>query len=97
MIGELTLLSNVRFIAAFCFALAYAGLEDKDQTFTWLERACDERFIRLAYLNIEEFWDPIRSDPRFAKLVRRVGIPPQARLTPSKSCGFNRTKFTPVS
>jgi hypothetical protein len=51
------------------------GLEDKDQAFNWLEKACDERFIRLAYLNIEAFWDPIRSDPRFAELVRRVGIP----------------------
>jgi serine/threonine protein kinase/tetratricopeptide (TPR) repeat protein len=75
MIEELSSLSKQRFVPAFYFALIYAGLEDKDQAFTWLDKACDERFIRLVYLNIEAFWDPIRSDPRFTQLVRRVGIP----------------------
>jgi serine/threonine protein kinase/tetratricopeptide (TPR) repeat protein len=75
MIEELSALSKQRFVPAFYFALVYAGLEDKDQAFTWLEKACEERFIRLVYLNIEEFWDPLRFDPRFAQLVRRVGIP----------------------
>jgi serine/threonine protein kinase len=75
MIEELSALSKLRFVPGFYFALVYAGLEDKDQAFRWLEKSCDERFIRVVYLNIEAFWDPIRSDPRFADLVRRVGIP----------------------
>jgi serine/threonine protein kinase len=76
MIEELNALSKLRFVPGFYFALVYAGLEDKDQAFAWLEKTCEERFIRLVYLNIEAFWDPLRSDPRFAKLLRRVGMPP---------------------
>jgi hypothetical protein len=50
-------------------------MEGKDQAFAWLEKACEERFNRLAYVNVEALWDPIRSDPRFAELLRLVGIP----------------------
>jgi hypothetical protein len=41
----------------------------------WLEKACEERFNRLAYVKVEAFWDPLRSDPRFAELLRRIGLP----------------------
>ena len=48
----------------------------EDQAFSWLEKAYEERFNRLAYLKVEALWDPLRSDPRFGDLLRRVGIPP---------------------
>ena len=73
---ELGVLANRSFVPAFFFALVYAGLEDKDQAFAWLEKACEERFNRLAYVKVEALWDPLRSDERFSDLVRRVGIPP---------------------
>jgi eukaryotic-like serine/threonine-protein kinase len=76
MLDELETLSKRSSVTGFSFALVYAGLEDKDQAFMWLEKACEERFNRLAYLKVEALWDPLRSDPRFAKLLRRVGIPP---------------------
>jgi serine/threonine protein kinase/Tfp pilus assembly protein PilF len=76
MLEELRALAKRSFVPAFSFALIYAGLEDKDQAFTWLEKACEERFNRLAYVNVEALWDPLRSDPRFAELLRRIGIPP---------------------
>jgi TolB-like protein/Tfp pilus assembly protein PilF len=75
MIDKLEASSKQSFVPAFFVALVYAGLEDKDQAFTWLEKAREERFNRLAYLKIDALWDPIRSDPRFADLLRRVGIP----------------------
>jgi TolB-like protein/Tfp pilus assembly protein PilF/predicted Ser/Thr protein kinase len=75
-LDELQAASKQSFVPAYFFALAYAGLEDKDQAFTWLERAYDERFNRLAYLRVEALWDPLRSDPRFAGVLRRIGIPP---------------------
>ena len=56
--------------------LVYAGLEDKDDVFTWLEKACEKRFNRLAYAKVEVLWDPLRSDPGFSELLRRLGIPP---------------------
>jgi len=76
MIEELKAISKPRFVPGFFYALVYAGLGDNDQAFAWLEKTCDERFVRLVYLGVEPLWDPLRSDPRFTKVVRRVGIPP---------------------
>jgi hypothetical protein len=67
----------------FFFALVYAGLEDKDQAFTWLEKGYDERYTRFAYLKLEALWDPQRSDQRFSDLVRRdhvANVRNQARM-----------------
>ena len=75
MVDKLKAASKQSFVPAFFVALVYAGLEDKDQAFTWLEKAREERFNRLAYLKRDALWDPIRSDPQFADLLRRVGIP----------------------
>ena len=75
ILEEIRAVSQQSFVTAFFFALVYAGLEDKDQAFIWLEKACEERFNRLAYLKVEALWDPLRSDPRFTKLLRHVGIP----------------------
>jgi TolB-like protein/Tfp pilus assembly protein PilF len=76
LIDELKAASKECFVPALWFALIYAGLEEREQAFTWLERAVAERFNRLAYLKVEALWDPLRSDPRFADLLRRVGFPP---------------------
>jgi TolB-like protein/Tfp pilus assembly protein PilF len=76
MIDKLQAASKQSFVPALFVALVYAGQEEKDQAFTWLEKAYEERFNRLAYLKVEALWDPIRSDPRFADLLRRIGTPP---------------------
>ena len=75
MLEELRAVSQKVFVPAFFVALVHAGLEDRDQSFAWLQRAFEERFNRLAYLRVEALWDPLRSDPRFAELVRKVGLP----------------------
>jgi TolB-like protein/Tfp pilus assembly protein PilF len=75
MIDELTSASKQNFVPAFFFALVYAGLEDKDRAFNWLEKAYEERSNRLAYLKVDALWDPLRSDGRFTDMLRRIGIP----------------------
>ena len=55
--------------------MAYSGLGDADQAFHWLERAFQMRSRRLLYLGRDAVWDPIRSDPRFDELRRRIGLP----------------------
>jgi len=75
IIEELRATSQSSFVPALCFALVYTGLEEADQAFTWLAKACDERHNRLAYLKVEALWDPLRSDSRFTDLLRRFGIP----------------------
>ncbi len=76
IIDELTAASKHSLVPALLFALIYAALDDQDQAFSWLEKAYEERFYRLAYLKVEALWEPLRSDSRFADLLRRVGIPP---------------------
>ena len=53
----------------------YAELGDKDQTFRWLNTAYQERDLLLLGLKTTFLLDPMRSDPRFAELVRKVGLP----------------------
>lgn len=67
--------STRRYVSAFEIALIYVGLGRTDQAFEWLERAYRERSDWLVYLRIDPRLDPIRSDPRFEDLARRVGIP----------------------
>lgn len=55
-------------------ALIYVGLGEKDQAFEWLDRAFAERSPWLIHLKVDPRFDPLRSDPRFADLVRRVGF-----------------------
>ena len=58
------------------FAVVYVGLRELDQAFLWLEKAYDERTNSLAYLKVQATWDPLRSDPRFTDLLRRIGLSP---------------------
>ncbi|MCA1630119.1 MAG: tetratricopeptide repeat protein, partial [Acidobacteria bacterium] len=59
-------------------ALFYARVGDRDQAFAWLGKAMDERSILFNYLVADARFDNLRSDPRFAELLRRVGLQPLA-------------------
>jgi hypothetical protein len=59
----------------YSIAIVYAGLGDKDQAFAWVERAFSECSGHLTWLTTDPQLDGLRSDPRFADLVRRVGLP----------------------
>jgi serine/threonine protein kinase len=63
------------YISAYGIATLYADLGDKDQAFKWLNTAYQERDIGLLSLKTDFMLDPLRSDPRFAELVRKVGLP----------------------
>jgi tetratricopeptide (TPR) repeat protein len=68
--------------APFGMIWAYAGLDDKEQTFAYLERAYEERAGRMVWLNVDPVLEPLRSDPRFKDLVRRMKLPVK---TPQRS------------
>lgn len=57
-------------------AIVYLGLDDKDQTFLWLEKAVEERFAPVIVLTSEPIFDSLRSDARFAALARKINLTP---------------------
>lgn len=62
-------------VSPIFIAMNYALLVEKDRAFEWLEKAYEERSGWLLELKVDPVWDSLRSDPRFADLVRRIGLP----------------------
>ena len=63
-----------RYVSPFCKVMVYIGLGEKDRAFEWLERAYEERIWHLGVLAADPMFDPLRSDPRFTDLVRRMNL-----------------------
>jgi TolB-like protein len=66
--------SKNRWVSPYSVALVYRGLEDREQTLIWLERGLKERDPRMVFLQAEPKWKPLRSEPRFQKILRSVGF-----------------------
>ncbi len=64
-----------RQVDPYYIGLIYVGLGDKEKAFEWFEKAYREKTEELLMLKVEPQLDPIRSDPRFHDLVRRLGLP----------------------
>jgi tetratricopeptide (TPR) repeat protein len=73
--GELDSLSRIRLAAGYP-ALGHAGLGERDRAFESLDQAAAQRAPWLVWLNRDRRWDKLRGDPRFTRLLRRVGLPP---------------------
>jgi TolB-like protein/Flp pilus assembly protein TadD len=76
IIAELEELARARYVSSYYFAMIYLGLNDPDQAFACLERAYEERAGFMAFIKVEPLLDPLRSDPRFVALERRIGLTP---------------------
>ena len=63
------------YVSPGLFALSYAKLGNLDQAFAWLDKAFAERTPWLTYIKTDPAFDSLHSDPRFADLLRRVGLP----------------------
>jgi eukaryotic-like serine/threonine-protein kinase len=74
VIKELEEMSGASLSQAHWIAHIYAALNEKEIAFSWLERGLATGAIGFFYKD-DPMWDPIRSDPRFADLLRRMGIP----------------------
>ena len=74
VLNQLERLAKTRFVPSYLIARIYLGLGDIDTMFELLEKARDERYGYLAYLEIEPMFDRIRTDPRYDELVVRVGL-----------------------
>ena len=64
------------YVSAAEYATAYTRLGDKEQAFAWLAKAVEERDRFALEFRINPLFDPLRSDPRFTDLVKRIGLDP---------------------
>ena len=74
LLADLHARRKAGYVPSAAFVNAYLGLGENDQAFVWLEEAYKEQSNILQFLKVHPFFDPIRSDPRFVELVRRVGL-----------------------
>ena len=74
LLKRLREMATQAYVPPTSFALIHLGLEEIDAAFTWLDRAVDERDQFMMPIKTYSFFDPIRSDPRFAALLRKMNL-----------------------
>jgi TolB-like protein/DNA-binding winged helix-turn-helix (wHTH) protein/Flp pilus assembly protein TadD len=74
IVNELSELSKQRYVSSYEVAAVYVALGDKEQAFRLLERAYNEHCFHLVFLNVWPQFVPLRTDPRFQDLRRRIGL-----------------------
>jgi TolB-like protein/DNA-binding winged helix-turn-helix (wHTH) protein/Tfp pilus assembly protein PilF len=74
LLAELRRSQEAGYVPAGAFVNAYLGLGENEQALVWLEQAYKEHSNILVYLKVHPFFDPLRTDPRFADLARRVRL-----------------------
>jgi len=67
--------SKKRYVSPYFIAFDYAVMGEKDGAFELLDKAYNERSSWLVELGVDPIWDQLRSDPRYADLLRRIGFP----------------------
>ncbi|MCI0559586.1 MAG: tetratricopeptide repeat protein, partial [Nitrososphaera sp.] len=68
--------SKQSYVSAYDIARFYAHLGEKEQAFAWLKKAYEERSYALVYLNVAPGFDSLHLDPRFAALLKKIGLRP---------------------
>jgi TolB-like protein/tetratricopeptide (TPR) repeat protein len=76
ILTELVTRSTTSYVSPANIAIGYIGLDDKEAAFHFLEKGYEERSQGLTFLKTDPIFDPLRTDPRFADLLRRVGLTP---------------------
>jgi hypothetical protein len=69
------LAANGRFGGAFASTRIYAALGENNQALAWLRKACDERDPLVIWLKVDPTLDNLRKDPRFAQVLKDMGLP----------------------
>lgn len=74
VLEQLRQLARHSYVPPYFFATVYADLHELDEAFAKLDSAVDERDVYLAWLRVDSAADPLRNDPRFQRVLRRVGL-----------------------
>jgi len=96
-LAELQARANHQYVPALYFTVVYTGLGDNRQALNWLERAYQERSDYLVYLKVEPMADSLRSEPRFQKLLNKIGLQSQEPPKPNPiACRRSNTLVEPA-
>jgi eukaryotic-like serine/threonine-protein kinase len=79
ILDELTGRAEKRYVCPYEIATVYAGLGEKDAAFHWLQKGIEERADCMPWIRADSKLDLLRSDPRFAGVLRGVGFPAPAQ------------------
>jgi tetratricopeptide (TPR) repeat protein len=74
ILDELGERAKKNYVSAYDIALVYAGMDEADQSFDWLQKAFEEHTGWLNFLNVEPRFDRLRLDPRFKQQLEKVGL-----------------------
>ena len=75
ILAEIERASKKRYVPPYSFMIIYTGLGEKDQALAWLEKALQGRDNTIAFIKVDHRLDLLRSDPRFAELLKGTGLP----------------------
>jgi Flp pilus assembly protein TadD len=75
ILAKLERLNEQGVVPSGSVAILHGALGESNEAFAWLERAYQERDPQLTYIKAGRRFEPLRKDPRFEQLVRRVGLP----------------------
>jgi len=70
------------FVSPYDIASVYAGLGEKEQALAWINRADEARAVMIPFAGIDPLLNPLRAEPRFEAIVRRVGLPESPGANP---------------
>ena len=75
ILRDLLQMYSRQYVSPYTIALVYVGLDQRDEAFQWLDKAYQERSVRLINIAVHPRFASLHSDPRFVALVQRIGLP----------------------
>jgi len=75
ILSDLHALDETQYVQPYAFAMIYCALGENEKAIDWLEKAYEDRVFWMAFLQVEPRLDPLRSEPRFQNLLRRMNFP----------------------
>lgn len=76
VLEELEIRSRRGYVPATTFALIHAALGENDKAIEYLEKGYEERAFQMQFLKVDPRWDKLRDDPRFQKILKKIGLAP---------------------
>jgi TolB-like protein/DNA-binding winged helix-turn-helix (wHTH) protein/Flp pilus assembly protein TadD len=74
VLEEMQAMANQTYVSPLYIGLVYGALGERDKEFAWYDKAYDDRAEFLLWLTLDPMFDGERGDPRFQRLVQRVGV-----------------------